>query len=116
MICLPVKVVFLEEHHWNGWFALLNDFKWAEEVTTVASLVWVADEVSVEFLVTFKCDSTLGFVLFLKFLPKHKKLILSLPEILFWLSKDTGPSYQNESSGSVAHKPLDEFQTAFNTK
>ena len=79
---------FLEEHHWNGWFALLNDFKWAEEVTTVAGLVWVADEVSVEFLVTFQCDSTLGFVLFLKFLPKHKKLILSFPEILFWLSKD----------------------------
>ena len=95
---------------------LFDHLKGAKEVASVASLVWVADEVSVEFLVTFKCDSTLGFVLFLKFLPKHKKLILSLPEILFWLSKDTGPSYQNESSGSVARKPLDEFQNAFNIK
>ena len=28
----------------------------------------------------------------------------------------TGPSYQNESSDSVARKPLDEFQNTFNTK
>ena len=85
MTSLPVKVFFVEEHHWNGWFALLNDFKWAEEVTTVAGLVWVADEVSVEFLVTFQCDPTLGFVLFLKFLPKQKsKFYLILKSCFGW--------------------------------
>ena len=30
--------------------------------------------------------------------------------------KDTGPSYQNESSDSVSRKLLDQFKNAFNTK
>ena len=34
----------------------------------------------------------------------------------FFMIRLTGPSYQNESSDSVARKPLDEFQNTFNTK
>ena len=50
----------------RGCALLFDHLEGAEQEATVAGLVWVANEVSVQLLVTFQCDATLRFVVILK--------------------------------------------------